>query len=898
MVHDIFFLRHRDMKNHISLHMESDAWNLVFADTFDDNVTQEHPSMSWSSSSKQPWKRFKTAGKKNNDEEDDDDKVVEKIVGAIDFSPMYRDPNRTGFKVDKYMVYQLPLKSLAFSYEIQGYRLTSTFFNLPMVQCKSCQVTPLPLTIEILNEMLKECTEVSEMKRETIMERLLLLPGETAAKDWKAKESQKYVFVSSMVDVRHIIRDVHGTIPKTDVMIQYFFHREIQALCRLYEKKYLVTMKAQQLEELYNRLHSAPQELCCSDLYDFRWQIEDPDTGIMNEVPTFKDYVPITELDTNTLERQGYVIDLFSRVWISLYKYVKKRYYEEKHSYTSTWMTDAYVSVLTQDQSVRHSAQQFLLHRRVLVLKEGRYYLFKPFLYELMIARSIGTLYQRYLFRRPVYQDIQEWQQTMMQQKKQWFSNAHPRLFGDLCEEQQRAMFELSLVKPLTLISGPGGSGKTHTLESIIHSVTDSGIFVTAFQHKNVGHLQEMCRDRNIFFTTHQLIMTGAKYCHKNADKRFATTTTTPKQTVDEKTRLSCEKCIFENIEVLVFDEVGLEDLEIFAKLVYHATHCGKLKHVICSGDCFQLPSVRPGNVISDLKRICHGDSRLSSYIEFQHNHRAAYQILFDNANAIKHKRPKEIRFDGKIAIQRAFKNDVDSLIQQLLSEFQLAPESSHVITYTNEMKRKVDQAAETYYLSRIHTKDYEWKPYVFWPGTKVVIKKSDVCSDKINNEILIIRRFYDISPLMPDKQLPVKNTSAYHGHNVFRYMECVTMKGKSKTILLDAETRKVMRKSFATTNYSFIGDQTDTIIYIVPPYNKHETCRTIYTGFTRAKKRLIYVGTSETLESSILEDEPVRQSSLHLYVAKELDMADQRAKERLEKIQEKSNKKIAHMQV
>lgn len=120
-------------------------------------------------------------------------------------------------------------------------------------------------------------------------------------------------------------------------------------------------------------------------------------------------------------------------------------------------------------------------------------------------------------------------------------------------------------------------------------------------------------------------------------------------------------------------------------------------------------------------------------------------------------------------------------------------------------------------------------------------------------------------------------------------------MDGSTKTLVLDAQTKKVMRKSYATTNYSFIGDQTDTIFYIIPPYNRRETCRTVYTGFTRASKRLVFVGALSTLKRATLAEEPERCSSIYKYVKRELDLADKKAQERLDGI---LNKKITYTEV
>ena len=862
--------------------LESEYWKLTCSRSFDDDKSQT-PSNTSTGSVWLKNKKLKAEQEASN-----------KVEGVIDLNPKYRDPNKNRVKIGGYMINDLPLMSNGFSYVIHGPVLTSTFFGLPMLHCKRYEATPLPLTLEILTQMLKNSDSVAfpmtESKIDSIIKTLLKLVDENG--DSKA---QKYAFASSVVVIRKELQKLARYVLRTNEMKQYFFHRELEVLSTLYERRKLVTMDHQDIEDLYTMLYTTPQYLCCRDLYRFEWQVEDPDTGVMAENPTLMDYARIPELDLSALEKGKFTIDPLAKTWIKVYKYVKERYYEEKHSYTDQWMVYNLIKAVTPNEEVAKAAFDFLLKRRVLILDDERVYLYRPYFYERMISNVIGRIYLRYRNRCPVYRNQNEWDiQRALEFKNNFFKHT-PAAFEALCDEQQRAFFDLAQVKPLVLISGPGGSGKTHTLKHIIDSHQDGAILVTAFQHKNVGHLQKMCKERNIFFTTHQLIASHAKCCHKS-HTRASIDPKKQQQTInmDEKTKLPFKKCILEQIEILIVDEVGLEDTELMAKLLYALACCGKLKSIVFSGDCFQLPSVKPGNFIGDMQQICSEDSRLAGYIEFKHNHRAAYDLLFQNSNFVKAKQPDRIKFDEKIAFQRPFDNDIDALVTKLLTEFKAESTSSHIITYTNDLKDKIDEAAEKFYLGK-SVPGYEWKPHVFWPGSKMVLKKSDVSTDKVNNEILIIKRIYDVSPIQPHLQIPVKNTSDFLASSIVRYMECTTMDGSTKTLVLDAQTKKVMRKSYATTNYSFIGDQSDTIFYIIPPYNKRETCRTVYTGFTRASKRLVFVGALSTLKRATLAEEPERCSSIYKYVKRELDLADKKAQERLDGI---LNKKITYTEV
>ena len=90
-----------------------------------------------------------------------------------------------------------------------------------------------------------------------------------------------------------------------------------------------------------------------------------------------------------------------------------------------------------------------------------------------------------------------------------------------------------------------------------------------------------------------------------------------------------------EDVNTLVVDECSLVAVTTFAFLIGILIDHAQLRRIVLLGDVRQLPSIEPGNFLSDLFQSLN---RLGCGVELRKNHRAESQIVVDNATNISEK--------------------------------------------------------------------------------------------------------------------------------------------------------------------------------------------------------------------------------------------------------------------
>ena len=763
--------------------------------------------------------------------------------GTID--PKFRDSTDARVKIGKYVIVDMPFKSTAFVYTIKATSNGKTFNTHPQVNCKSFSTKPIkPLTKELLRSMLRHAEASKELCDQILAE---ITPEQ---------------FQKELNHVFRVLKSKSGFKFESEEFKRYFLHKQLTDLEAFYpdDLVHLRTMSFERLQKLYNMLKNQPAWLCCSRLNGLKWQIKDADTGKIEETASFKDTVSITELTMEQLQKAKINLTQIEEIWIKVYKYVKNDYYREKHAFTEECLIDMQVETDYNVKDIK-AAYKFLLDNLVVVKEQDRIYLLKSYLHEVMISNSIVTLRNRHLKEIP-----ESMKKERLDDWKEMIWTAHTldeqdQFLEGACDEQTTGI-KKAITEPIAVISGPGGSGKSFVAKKIIRHLHNPentlGVLVTAFQHKNIGALARDMPQTRIFFTTHQLLAAHNRCCHKSPWKKG-------QEKRDKTLCAGFETCIFERVEYLLVDEAGLEYPAIMAPLLAALVECSpNFKGLIFSGDIGQLPSIQSGNLLKDLKTICKHS--FNSFVEFTHNHRVKFDLLFQNAKAITTKQPDLVEFDNKVAIHAEYpktEDELHALIIYLIKKYNLGPENCHFITFTNELKDKINLWLHQYYIKPPQTADgANYRRKIFYPGSKILIKRNDASEDIVNNEILIINRIFDRTPIST-KEIPVASTNAYLSSEVKRYIECKTMYNTVKMMELSQETKECTFYAYATTNYSFIGDQQLTIVDIVPPWFKRETNETRYTAATRAMERYIFIGNQVLNKKAILTPEPARNTSL-----------------------------------
>lgn len=351
-------------------------------------------------------------------------------------------------------------------------------------------------------------------------------------------------------------------------------------------------------------------------------------------------------------------------------------------------------------------------------------------------------------------------------------------------------------------------------------------------------------------------------------------------------------RCMFEKKRVLVIEECSNIYTELISKLLIHMICCGNLCKIIIVGNKDQMPSIRCGNVIRELFKSLNA---MGCAVEFKHNHRVdkESEILKDNADAVRFTMPNQLVFDKKICIhipyyvpKYASREEKDSNIKQsitnMLQSLQLSEYNHHIITRTNDVRKKVQEAVEQYYHQLSHGKgDIKYHSHTYWVGRKYMFKQNNHELGISTNRVMILTDIEDTKVVYyrngskkveVDKQI---NTSPRVKDDYVRYLHFVPLdkygasdaKEHTKRVPWTDWAKAWLTRASCTTVSSFQGGQIHTVILFQPFFSKHDTTETTYTAFTRPTNRMIYMGAMQNLHESIYNPEPPRRSAISIYL-------------------------------
>lgn len=172
-------------------------------------------------------------------------------------------------------------------------------------------------------------------------------------------------------------------------------------------------------------------------------------------------------------------------------------------------------------------------------------------------------------------------------------------------DEFQHSIISWAKDNPITLITGPAGSGKTRTLKAYVKCLDPSKVVAATLMARTGSALT---RDGLVADTIHHYIAKHLKWLDQNdgSDHPLA------------------------NVETVIIDEGTLPPQTVFAFFFYMLYVYTKVRKVIIGGHEWQLPSVEYGAVFTDMiKALQECTFRMTKY------YRSQSKSIYENANAI-----------------------------------------------------------------------------------------------------------------------------------------------------------------------------------------------------------------------------------------------------------------------
>ena len=416
-----------------------------------------------------------------------------------------------------------------------------------------------------------------------------------------------------------------------------------------------------------------------------------------------------------------------------------------------------------------------------------------------------------------------------------------------LDKNQRLAVFEAAKHNAIVLTGGPG-TGKTTAINAIIRTL-NAGHFSIALAAPTGRAAKRMTEVTGIEAKTiHRLLCVQPDENSNSA--RFAYNENNPLP-----------------FDAIILDEVSMIDISLMYNFLRAVKKGAK---VIFSGDSDQLPSVGPGNVLSD---ICV--SGCVPVINLTHIFRQAREsLIITNAHSINagimpelNRRDNDFFFMTRQSSEDAALTICDLYKNRIPKSYGINPISS--IQVLCPSKKGIAGSANLNRLLQefINPKDELKAEYVY--GKTVF---------RVGDKVMQIKNNYDI---FWEKENGDAGSGIFNGD--MGIIESISVKDRQMIIIFDDDKRTeysfndldFLELSYAITVHKSQGSEFHTVIIPMCRTAPMLMCRNLlYTAITRAKKMVIMIGLPSVCEIMVKNnDEKKRFSGLYKKLTENFDL-------------------------
>jgi len=398
----------------------------------------------------------------------------------------------------------------------------------------------------------------------------------------------------------------------------------------------------------------------------------------------------------------------------------------------------------------------------------------------------------------------------------------------------QKLAIKEALSKGILILTGGPGTGKTTTLNAIIKILELKGekVLLAAPTGRAAKRMSELTGQE-------------AKTIHRLLQVEWDENDL-PVFSKNEKNLLDCD--------ALVIDELSMVDTTIF-EAVLRALPLGC--RLIMVGDCDQLPSVGPGNVLGDLiatKRL--------PVVQLNQIFRQSMQsLIVTNAHKI---------VDGQMPDLTVRSSDFFFLPYSNPAEIS----STIVDLCASRLPASYGYSPMTDIQVLSPTRKGELGTVELNKKLQAVINPPDKKKNEITIKGVIFREGDKVMQIKNDYNLPWTKLDGTSGEGVFngdlgvlcgidRRASIVTVQMDDRIVLYELEAAAELELAYAMTVHKSQGNEFTAVVMPMYPGAPQLYYRNLlYTAITRAKSLLILAGTQKTIQTMVENDRKTRRYS------------------------------------
>ncbi|OZU89022.1 ATP-dependent RecD-like DNA helicase [Virgibacillus indicus] len=395
---------------------------------------------------------------------------------------------------------------------------------------------------------------------------------------------------------------------------------------------------------------------------------------------------------------------------------------------------------------------------------------------------------------------------------------------GLILSEKQRESIRKLFEKQLLILTGGPGTGKTTVIRAMID------IYKQVYSNNEISLVAPTGRASR---KLSEIAGCEASTIHRLLGYRKGQP---PEYNAENK--LTCK--------LLVIDEMSMVDLS----LAYHLLEAidNKTK-ILFVGDTDQLPSVSPGNVLGDMIDAGLPTVRLTKVFR-----QAEESQIISNAHRVNKGNSiivNEDRDDFFFILQNSPERINQTIVKSAirftelgysLSEIQILSPMKKGVVGTIALNHELREALNPANNSK---KELQVSKRVFREGDKVIQIKNNYDKQVFNGDIGIISEI------------------STHEEKDRKSFEIMKVDFAGKSIKYHRQDLKELELGYSITVHKSQGGE--AAVVIIPVTTSHYTMlarNLIYTGITRAKEKMVFVGTNEAIQMAVGKNDTRKRNS------------------------------------